>query len=84
MADDAVNNPPAPVADPALLALRDQIDALDSQLLKLLNDRAHVAEQVGENPAVEMRHLATPQSVSTPVPGSWPAVRPRVSIGTPV
>jgi len=40
--------PPAPVADPELLALRDQIDALDKQLLTLLNERAHVAEQVGE------------------------------------
>jgi chorismate mutase/prephenate dehydratase len=40
--------PPAPVADPELLALRDQIDALDAQLLTLLNQRAHVAEQVGE------------------------------------
>ena len=28
--------------------------------------------------------LATPQSVSMPVPGSWAAVSPRVSIGTPV
>lgn len=40
--------PPAPVADPELLALRDQIDTLDTQLLSLLNQRAHVAEQVGE------------------------------------
>jgi len=40
--------PPAPVADPELLALRDQIDTLDKQLLTLLNERAHVAEQVGE------------------------------------
>lgn len=40
--------PPAPVADPELLALRDQIDTLDAQLLSLLNQRAHVAEQVGE------------------------------------
>ncbi len=40
--------PQAPVADPELLALRDQIDALDTQLLTLLNQRAHVAEQVGE------------------------------------
>ena len=39
--------PPAPVADPELLALRDQIDGLDAQLLTLLNQRAHVAEQVG-------------------------------------
>jgi chorismate mutase/prephenate dehydratase len=39
---------PTPVASPELLVLRDQIDALDSQLLALLNQRAHVAEQVGE------------------------------------
>src|SRR6218665_199520 len=39
---------PPPVADPALRALGDQIDALDTQLLTLLNQRAHVAEQVGE------------------------------------
>lgn len=45
MADDT---PPAPIADPALLALRDQIDGLDRQLLVLLNQRAEVAEQVGE------------------------------------
>lgn len=42
------HEPPAPVADPELLALRDQIDGLDAQLLDLLNRRAHVAEQVGE------------------------------------
>jgi len=49
MADDHSTPPPlsAPT-DPELLALRNQIDALDSQLLKLLNERAHVAEQVGE------------------------------------
>jgi len=46
MAD--AHNPPPPQADAALLALRQQIDALDDQLLKLLNERAHVAEQVGE------------------------------------
>ncbi|WP_067063586.1 prephenate dehydratase [Roseateles chitosanitabidus] len=39
---------PAAAADPELAALRVQIDALDSQLLSLLNERAHVAEQVGE------------------------------------
>ncbi|HLO95193.1 MAG TPA: prephenate dehydratase [Burkholderiaceae bacterium] len=44
----AEDKPPAPIANPALLALRDQIDALDGQLLRLLNERAHVAEQVGE------------------------------------
>ncbi|HEX2011479.1 MAG TPA: prephenate dehydratase [Roseateles sp.] len=50
MADGANSPAPeiTPVADPALLALRNQIDALDSQLLSLLNQRAKVAEQVGE------------------------------------
>ena len=33
---------------PTLADLRVQIDALDSELLTLLNRRAHVAEQVGE------------------------------------
>ena len=32
----------------SLADLRVQIDALDAQLLRLLNERAHVAEQVGE------------------------------------
>ncbi len=36
------------VATPDLAALRVQIDALDQELLSLLNKRAHVAEQVGE------------------------------------
>ncbi|WP_371816445.1 prephenate dehydratase [Roseateles sp. DAIF2] len=40
--------PPEPVADPALLALRNEIDTLDRQLLATLNQRAKVAEQVGE------------------------------------
>ena len=31
-----------------LAVLRQQIDSLDKQLLQLLNQRAHVAEQVGE------------------------------------
>jgi chorismate mutase/prephenate dehydratase len=44
----------APPSDPSvpnsesLLGLRVQIDSLDQQLLELLNQRAHVAEQVGE------------------------------------
>ena len=44
----------APPSDPSvpnsesLLGLRVQIDSLDQQLLGLLNQRAHVAEQVGE------------------------------------
>lgn len=37
-----------PQATPELLQLRNQIDSLDRQLLALVNERAHVAEQVGE------------------------------------
>ena len=36
------------VSSPDLAVLRDQIDALDQELLALLNRRALVAEQVGE------------------------------------
>ncbi len=42
------NAPPAPsTQDAGLGSLRDQIDAIDQQLLSLLNRRAQVAEQVG-------------------------------------
>jgi len=37
-----------PQASPALADLRVQIDSLDHQLLELVNQRARVAEQVGE------------------------------------
>ena len=46
MADNASS--PTPQASPALADLRVQIDSLDHQLLQLLNQRARVAEQVGE------------------------------------
>ncbi len=39
---------PSPVQSEALAQLRTQIDSLDAQLLTLLNQRATVAEQVGE------------------------------------
>ena len=39
---------PSTVSTPDLASLRVQIDALDQELLALLNKRAHVAEQVGE------------------------------------
>ncbi|MBQ0945929.1 prephenate dehydratase [Ideonella sp. 4Y16] len=51
MADEPIQPPPGdtqPAAQPALLALRDQIDALDRDLLALLNRRASIALQVGE------------------------------------
>ena len=37
-----------PQASPDLAVLRQQIDSIDQQLLSLVNQRAHVAEQVGE------------------------------------
>ena len=37
-----------PQASPELADLRVQIDSLDQQLLKLINERAHIAERVGE------------------------------------
>jgi chorismate mutase/prephenate dehydratase len=40
--------PASPPSPPELLALRDQIDAVDRELLDLLNRRASLAQQVGE------------------------------------
>ncbi|MEO5736975.1 MAG: chorismate mutase, partial [Variovorax sp.] len=49
MPDTAPPSPtPPPEASASLAELRVQIDALDQQLLGLLNRRAHVAELVGE------------------------------------
>jgi len=49
MPDNATPPSPAPVdASASLAGLRVQIDALDQKLLGLLNERAHVAELVGE------------------------------------
>ena len=43
---------------PTLGDLRVQIDSLDQQLLSLLNQRAHVAEQVGEVVGVDAYQFA--------------------------
>lgn len=51
-----------PVAD--LVALRVQIDALDQQILSLLNQRARVAEQVGEVKRVEGTPFFRPDRVA--------------------
>ena len=49
MSDAAPRSPtPPPEASAGLADLRVQIDALDEQLLNLLNQRAHVAELVGD------------------------------------
>jgi chorismate mutase/prephenate dehydratase len=53
-----------PVASQALLELRDQIDGLDKQLLALLNQRAHVAEQVGEIKRAEGTPFFRPDRVA--------------------
>jgi len=53
-----------PVASQALLALRDQIDGLDRQLLDMLNQRARVAEQVGEIKRAEGTPFFRPDRVA--------------------
>ena len=47
---------PPPIQSEALAKLRTQIDRLDAELLSLLNQRARVAEEVGEL----KRHEGTP------------------------
>lgn len=54
----------APIQTEALARLRTRIDALDSQLLALLNERARVAEEVG----ALKRQEGTPFSAPT----GWP------------
>lgn len=49
-----------PQASPELLSLRNQIDSLDRQLLELVNQRAHVAEQVGELKKKKARPSSAP------------------------
>ena len=53
-----------PVASQALLVLREQIDGLDKQLLELLNQRARVAEQVGEIKRTEGTPFFRPDRVA--------------------
>lgn len=53
-----------PVQSEALAALRVQIDAIDRQLLSLLNQRARVAEQVGEIKRAEGSPFFRPDRVA--------------------
>ena len=53
-----------PVQSDALAALRVQIDSLDRQLLSLLNQRAQVAEQVGEIKRAEGSPFFRPDRVA--------------------
>lgn len=53
-----------PVQSEALAALRVQIDAIDQQLLSLLNQRARVAEQVGEIKRAEGSPFFRPDRVA--------------------
>ena len=53
-----------PIQSDGLAALRVQIDALDQQLLSLLNQRAHVAEQVGEIKRAEGSPFFRPDRVA--------------------
>ena len=53
-----------PIQSDALAALRVQIDALDKQLLQLVNERAKVAEQVGEIKRLEGSPFFRPDRVA--------------------
>ena len=53
-----------PIQSEALAALRVQIDALDAQLLQLVNARAQVAEQVGEIKRAEGSPFFRPDRVA--------------------
>jgi chorismate mutase/prephenate dehydratase len=55
---------PTPVQSAALANLRVQIDSIDQQLLSLLNQRARVAEQVGEIKRVEGSPFFRPDRVA--------------------
>lgn len=46
--NEPMSQDPSTSTDPQLLALRDRIDAIDRELLALLNKRAGVAQEVGE------------------------------------
>lgn len=56
--------PLEPVASPELLALRERIDALDKNLLQALNDRARVAQEVGELKKKEGSNFFRPDRVA--------------------
>lgn len=60
----ADKTPPTPVASPRLFALRQQIDAIDRQLLALLNERARLAEAVGEVKRAEGSPFFRPDRVA--------------------
>jgi chorismate mutase / prephenate dehydratase len=61
---DSNAKPDGPVQSEALGALRVQIDTLDKQLLSLLNQRARVAEQVGEIKRAEGSPFFRPDRVA--------------------
>lgn len=61
---DTPKAPAGPVQSEALGALRVQIDTLDKQLLSLLNQRAQVAEQVGEIKRAEGSPFFRPDRVA--------------------
>ena len=62
--NDHNNTPPNPVQSEALGQLRVQIDAIDQQLLSLLNQRALVAEKVGEIKRAEGSPFFRPDRVA--------------------
>jgi chorismate mutase / prephenate dehydratase len=61
---DSTSKPDGPIQSEALGALRVQIDTIDQQLLGLLNQRARVAEQVGEIKRAEGSPFFRPDRVA--------------------
>ena len=59
-----MSDPKQPVQSEELAALRVQIDSIDQQLLALLNQRAHVAEKVGEIKRAEGSPFFRPDRVA--------------------
>ena len=57
-------NQQAPIQSDALAGLRVQIDRVDAQLLQLLNDRARLAEQVGDLKRIEGTPFFRPDRVA--------------------
>ncbi|MFN9747063.1 MAG: prephenate dehydratase [Betaproteobacteria bacterium] len=74
---------PAPTTSPALLALRERIDAVDRELLALLNRRMRLAQEVGELKRAEGSVVFRPEREAQVIDGlkaANPGPLPRDSV----
>ena len=74
---------PAPTNSPALLALRERIDAVDRELLALLNQRMRLAQEVGEIKKAEGSVVFRPEREAQVIDGlkaANPGPLPRDSV----